>query len=235
MALWAVCLCCQIIQMSHTLWLDCSHHVLVQRQLTASTVAYLAIEAQFCLGLQHLLPKDHFCITPGPHGFSLDQVLALNHEDQQLWLQSVQHTSKDSNYFNLHSTACTNSWQIGCNLPTPIKTVGSASHFVTHGELPPAVKFSAWQLDNIHCHKSSLQNLILIRIFELLLLSLVHPRGEQSQRKPKKMLNTSSDGTLCFGPIKNMKKIVCAYESMFGEKWKHSSSSRKEWPSKARL
>jgi len=102
MALWAVCLCCQIIQMSHTLWLDCSHHVLVQRQLTASTVAYLAIEAQFCLGLQHLLPKDHFCITPGPHGFSLDQVLALNHEDQQLWLQSVQHTSKDATYFNLH-------------------------------------------------------------------------------------------------------------------------------------
>jgi len=40
---------------------------------------------------------------------------------------------------------------------------------------------------------------------------LVHPKGEQSQWET----NIASDGTLCFGPIKYIKKIVCAYESMF--------------------
>jgi len=32
------------------------------------------------------------------------------------------------------------------------------------------------------------------------------------------------DGTLCFGPIKYVQKIISAYESMFGEKPKLSSS-----------
>jgi len=34
----------------------------------------------------------------------------------------------------------------------------------------------------------------------------------------------TSDGTLCFRPIKYIKIIVCAYESMLGKKTKISSS-----------
>jgi len=40
-ALWTVQLCHQLLQMSHNLWLDCNHHILAQRQLTASSAIHL--------------------------------------------------------------------------------------------------------------------------------------------------------------------------------------------------
>jgi len=88
-ALWSVHLCHQLLQFTHDSWLDCNHHVLQAREQTALAVARQEIAEQFYLGIQHLQLDDQFYVTPGPNGFSLEQVSHLPLEDQQLWLQAV--------------------------------------------------------------------------------------------------------------------------------------------------
>jgi len=94
---WLVCLCCQILQFTHEIWLARNHHLALHQQQQAITQSLTNIEAQFQQGTMDLLPEDPFYVTPGHHGFSLAQVLALPFDDQQLWLHSVQnarpHTS----------------------------------------------------------------------------------------------------------------------------------------------
>ncbi len=88
-ALWMSRLCRQILLMSHALWVSRNNQVnsiLRQRELSATTDA---IRSQFQQGTTNLLPIDHFYVTPGPQGFSLQQVLDLPLDDQQLWLHAV--------------------------------------------------------------------------------------------------------------------------------------------------
>jgi len=59
------------------------------RQRLASQVLQHDIIEQFQFGSLHLLLADLFYVTPGPHGFSQDQVLALSSDDQLIWLQAV--------------------------------------------------------------------------------------------------------------------------------------------------
>ncbi len=87
--LWLVKLCCQLIQSTHSLWLDHNNYVLQAHQQMALTTTHQEVAKQFQLGLQHLCPDDHFYMTLGPNGFSLDQVCTLPLEDQQLWLKAV--------------------------------------------------------------------------------------------------------------------------------------------------
>jgi len=87
--LWLHCLCRQLIIFSHAMWLSRNQQVqeLLCQQECHSLRA--AICSQFRLGLMDLLLADHFYVTPGPQGFSLQQVLELPQDDQQLWLQAI--------------------------------------------------------------------------------------------------------------------------------------------------
>jgi len=87
-ALWSV-LCQQLLQMTHNLWTNHNQAVLQAQQQVALATSCQEIIDQFNLGLQHLLPEDHFYVLPGPQGFTLDQIFALPLEDQQLWLQAI--------------------------------------------------------------------------------------------------------------------------------------------------
>jgi len=87
--LWMTRLCRQILLITHALWLSRNHQVnllLRQRDLSA-TIA--SIRDQFRQGTTNLLPIDHFYVMPGPQGFSLQQVLDLPLDDQQLWLHAI--------------------------------------------------------------------------------------------------------------------------------------------------
>jgi len=87
--LWAVCFCHQLLQFTHHIWCTRNDQVQVARQRLASQDLQHDILAQFQLGAIYLLPADWFYITPGPTGFSQDQVLSLSSDDQLLWLQAV--------------------------------------------------------------------------------------------------------------------------------------------------
>jgi len=87
--LWAVRLCRQLLQLTHFLWCTRNDQVLMARQRLASQVLQHDIIEQFQFGSLHLLLADLFYVTPGPHGFSQDQVLALSSDDQLIWLQAV--------------------------------------------------------------------------------------------------------------------------------------------------
>ena len=87
--LWAVRFCCQLLQFTHHIWCTCNDQVQVAHQRLASQALQHDILAQFQLGDVYLLPADQFYVTPGPTGFSQDQVLSLSSDDQLLWLQAV--------------------------------------------------------------------------------------------------------------------------------------------------
>jgi len=69
----------------------CTHNgqILAVRQHLAFQVLQHDIIEQFQFGPLHLLPAHLFYVTPGPHGFSQDQVLMLSSDDQLIWLQAV--------------------------------------------------------------------------------------------------------------------------------------------------
>jgi len=89
--LWAKRLCTQLLHMSHSMWLARNQQLqtLNLETLTAST--QVQIRHKFKLGVQNLLPQDHFYILPSTtiDGFSLDRILDMPLPDQQLWLSSV--------------------------------------------------------------------------------------------------------------------------------------------------
>jgi len=71
------------------MWCARNDQVLAARQGLADLALQNDVIQQFQLGTLHLLPADLFYVTPGPHGFSQDQVLALSSDDQLLWLQAL--------------------------------------------------------------------------------------------------------------------------------------------------
>jgi len=87
--LWMDRLCRQLILITHAMWL--AHNQQVQEAHRQQELASLttAIQEQFRLDLSDLLPPGHFYVTPGPQGFSLQQVPELPIDDQQLWLHAV--------------------------------------------------------------------------------------------------------------------------------------------------
>jgi len=87
--LWAVWLCRQLLQLSHVMWCARNDQVLAARQGLADLALRNDVIQQFQLGTSHILPAGLFYVTPGPHGFSQDQVLALSSDDQLLWLQAL--------------------------------------------------------------------------------------------------------------------------------------------------
>jgi len=87
--LWSVQLCRQLIQSTHSLWLDRNTHVLHAQQQMALAMTHQEVAKQFQLGLQHLRPDDHFYMTPRLNCFSEAQVHALPLDNQQLWLKAV--------------------------------------------------------------------------------------------------------------------------------------------------
>jgi len=97
-------------------------------------------------------------------------------------------------------------------------------------EIALLISIFFWNCWNVHCLLPCEHILCLLLLDNIdlhipyIIRSLVYPKGEQSQGKHIRMLIISSNGTLCFGPIKYIKKIISAYESMFGEKPKLSSS-----------
>ncbi len=97
-------------------------------------------------------------------------------------------------------------------------------------EIALLISIFFWNCWNVHCLLPCEHILCLLLLDNIdlhipyIIRSLVYPKGEQSQGEHIRMLIVSSDGTLCFGPIKYIKKIISAYESMFGEMPKLSSS-----------
>ncbi len=87
--LWMSRLCRQLILLSHAMWLSRNHQVFLAQQQQTLTSTREAIHLQFQQGTTNLLPVDQFYVTPGPQGFSLQQVLDLPIDDQQLWLHAV--------------------------------------------------------------------------------------------------------------------------------------------------
>jgi len=87
--LWTSRLCRQLILLSHAMWLSRNHQVCLAQHQQELTSTREAIHIQFQQGTTNLLPVDHFYITPGPDGFSLQQVLDLPIDDQLLWLHAV--------------------------------------------------------------------------------------------------------------------------------------------------
>ncbi len=87
--LWAIHFFRQILQLSHMMWCTHNEQVLKARQHIESQALRRDIVSQFQLGSLHLLPSNLFYITPGPHGFSQDQVLSLSSDDQFIWLNAI--------------------------------------------------------------------------------------------------------------------------------------------------
>jgi len=71
------------------MWCTRNEQVLAAQQQLESQVLHHDIIEQFQLGSLHLLTPNLFYITPGPNGFSQDQVLALSSDDQLIWLQAI--------------------------------------------------------------------------------------------------------------------------------------------------
>jgi len=87
--LWAVWVCCQLLQVTHVIWLARNQQVLEAHQAHEAQLILQAVTEQFQLGLLNLLLVDHFYVTPGTLAFSQDWVLSLPLDDQWPWLQAV--------------------------------------------------------------------------------------------------------------------------------------------------
>ncbi len=91
-SLWMVRLCDQLILFTHNIWLACNQQVQDIHQQQEISSALCIIHYQFSQGLSDLLPSDYFYVMPGPHSFTLHQVLNLPLDDQHLWLHAVENT-----------------------------------------------------------------------------------------------------------------------------------------------
>jgi len=76
----------------HMIWTFCNQQIqshLLETQVQDITTA---IHHEFNLGHQDLLPEDQFCIatTPDLGSHTLQSILNLPLEDQQLWIHATQ-------------------------------------------------------------------------------------------------------------------------------------------------
>jgi len=74
--LWAKRLCAQLLHLTHSMWLTHNQQLQDLTLELLTTLTQLLIQQEFELGVQNLLPHNHFYVLPSTNskGFSLDQV-----------------------------------------------------------------------------------------------------------------------------------------------------------------